>query len=132
MKRWHPIAAAGVAGLLLFAGWQAIRAQQPAETKPLPAKSDPNRFDFEVIESFDEKYEGDTPGYIGKYGGLEQKRPRVALHDPVYMGEEKVGSVTGVRWSRAFNSLEVEFTAEKDAEICVGDEVWLAMREKKK
>ena len=85
-----------------------------------------------MIEFFDEKYEGDTPGYIGKYGGLEQRRPRVALHDPVYMGEAKIGTVTGVKWSRAFGSLEVEFTAENNAEICVGDEVWLAMRSKNK
>ena len=78
-----------------------------------------------MIQSFDAKYEGDTPGHIGKSGGLGERRPRVALGDPVFRGEERVGTVTGLTWSRPFGSLEVEFDPVEKVRISVGDDVWL-------
>ena len=114
---------------LLLALWQvwAVKqqaaAQQPAAEK---VKVEPkDRFKFEVIQSFNARYLGDTPGHIGKSGGLGDQRPRVALGDAVFRGEERVGTVTGLTWSRASGSLEVEFDPAEKVRICVGDEVWL-------
>ena len=114
---------------LLLALWQVwtvkqqAAAQQPAAEKVKVDAKD--RFVFEVIQCFDEKYEGDTPGHIGKSGGLGERRPRVALGDAVYRGEERVGTVTGLTWSRPFGSLEVEFDPVEKVRISVGDEAWL-------
>jgi hypothetical protein len=99
--------------------------QQPANiAKPA---ADPNRFEFEVVQSFDAKYEGDTSGHVGKNGGLENRRPQVALGDAVYRGQDKIGVVTGLGWSRTHGSLEVEFDPIGEVRICVGDVVWLAL-----
>ena len=85
-------------------------------------------FSFEVIECFNAKYEGDTPGHIGRGGGLSL-RPHVALGDPVYhkIGDmnKAVGSVTGVVWERLRSSLTIEFRPHQDHRIAVGDEVWV-------
>lgn len=85
-------------------------------------------FSFEVIECFNAKYEGDTPGHIGRGGGLSL-RPHVALGDPVYhrIGDtnKAVGSVTGVVWERLRSSLTIEFRPHEDHRIAVGDEVWV-------
>ena len=117
-----------VVGLLL-AVWQAwsvkhqAAAQQPAAEKVKVEAKD--RFKFEVVQSFNARYAGDTPGHIGKSGGLGDQRPRVALGDAVFRGEERVGTVTGLTWSRASGSLEVEFDPAEKVRICVGDEAWL-------
>ncbi|MDX1948730.1 MAG: hypothetical protein SFU86_25300 [Pirellulaceae bacterium] len=128
MNRWQFACLFAVSLALVGWGWHLAGAQQPSAKPAKPA--DPDRFEFEVIESFDGKYDGDTPGHIGKYGGLDQRRPRVALHDPVYMGDNQIGIVTGVRWSRAYGSLEVEFTTDEKVRVCVGDLVWIAMHDK--
>jgi hypothetical protein len=119
----------GVA-LLFVMGWQAwmMGQQTPGEKgRGLVAKS--GRFEFEVIHSFNAKYEGDTPGHVGRSGGLGDQRPRTALGDAVYRGEEKVGVVTGLTWTRAQGSREVEFDPVTKARISVGDAVWLALGE---
>lgn len=86
------------------------------------------RFWFEVVESFNAKYEGDTPGHIGRGGGLTL-HPHVALGDAVHhrIGDEDraIGVVTGVTWDRLRGSLTVEFRPRDDHRIAVGDEVWL-------
>jgi hypothetical protein len=120
MKPWSWLAAA----ILLALG--ALGAAQQAAPKAAPGAGG-SRFNFEVIESFDAKYEGDTPGHIGKSGGLGERRPHVALGDPVFRGDEKIGIVTGLVWSRAQGSLQVEFDPVGDVRVCVGDEVWLAL-----
>jgi hypothetical protein len=102
-----------------------ISAQQPRVEKAQPAAS--NRFEFEVISSFDAKYEGDTPGHVGRSGGLENRKLQVALGDPVFRGEQQIGKITGLGWSRVHGSLEVEFDPVNAARICVGDVVWLAL-----
>ena len=102
---------------------QQAAAQQPAAEKVKVEAKD--RFKFEVIQSFNARYAGDTPGHIGKSGGLGDQRPRVALGDAVFRGEERVGTVTGLTWSRASGSLEVEFDPAEKVRICVGDEVCL-------
>jgi len=99
--------------------------QQPASIAK--SEADPNRFEFEVVQSFDAKYEGDTPGHVGRSGGLENRRPLVALGDGVFRGQQKVGVITGLGWSRSHGSLEVEFDPVGDVRICVGDVVWLAL-----
>lgn len=88
-----------------------------------------SRLSFEVIESFDAKYLGDTPGHMGRVGGLAARRPRVALGDPVYRGEEIVGTVTGLVWNRANGSLDIEFDPAALKTIVLGDTVWIALRE---
>lgn len=103
-----------------------LTAQPPAATK---LKAQPqavaDRFEFEVVQSFNAKYEGDTPGHMGRNGGLGDRRPRVALGDPVFRGEEQIGQITELGWSRVHGSLEVEFDPAPGARICVGDQVWL-------
>src|SRR6188768_1760393 len=125
MKQWPWLV---VVAVLLAIG--AIgTAQQPAPKAVKPA--DPSRFEFEVIESFDAKYEGDTPGHIGKSGGLAERRPHVALGDSVFRDAEKIGVVTGLTWSRLQGSLQVEFDPVAGARVSVGDQVWLTLTEKK-
>lgn len=85
-------------------------------------------FRFEVIESHDAKYLGDTPAHLGRNGGLTV-RPQVALGDPVYRktatGRRRIGHITRVVWNRVGGSLEVEFDPEPFQRIAVGDEVWI-------
>jgi hypothetical protein len=85
-------------------------------------------FFFEVIDSHDAKYPGDTPSHLGKDGGLSV-RPNVALRDPVYRTVNKattvIGRVTLVQWDRVSGSLTVEFDPEPLHRIAVGDEVWV-------
>jgi hypothetical protein len=118
-------------GLGVFAfGWHSLTSgQQPAPATARPV-ADSNRFEFEVVQSFDAKYEGDTPGHIGKSGGLADRRPHVALGDPVFRGQQKIGVITGLGWSRTHGSLEVEFDPVDQVRISVGDEVWLALQPK--
>jgi len=85
-------------------------------------------FFFEVIDSHDAKYPGDTPSHMGKDGGLTV-RPNVALGDPVYRTVNQVttviGKVTMVVWDRVSGSLTVEFDPQPLHRIAVGDEVWV-------
>ena len=90
-------------------------------------------FTFEVVESLDAAYLGDTPSHVGRDGGLEV-RPNVALGDPVYRTERdaaedpravRIGTVTRVVWERVSGSLTVEFDPEPLVRIAVGDEVWV-------
>lgn len=116
------------ASLSVLTGFLAtFAAAQDADPEAsLPLAPHGTHFRFEVIESHDSKYLGDTPSHMGKDGGLTVK-PRVALGDPVYrMDGEKttlVGRVTRVAWSRVSGSLEVEFHPEPFQRIAVGDEV---------
>lgn len=97
-------------------------------------KASANRFEFEVVESFDSKYAGDTAGHLGRGGGF-QGQIDIALGDPVYRKGERVGTVTRLAWDRTRGSLEVEFkpelrkakdgTAEVPIRIAVGDDVWI-------
>jgi hypothetical protein len=126
MSRRPSLLVATTSGLFFVLGWQLwISAQQPRVEKAQPAAS--NRFEFEVISSFDAKYEGDTPGHVGRSGGLENRKLQVALGDPVFRGEQQIGKITGLGWSRVHGSLEVEFDPVNNARICVGDVVWLAL-----
>jgi len=95
-------------------------------TLPLAAHGTP--FYFEVIDSHDAKYQGDTPAHLGKDGGLTV-RPNVALGDAVYRTVNKstviIGTVTLVLWDRVSGSLTVEFDPKPLHRIAVGDEVWI-------
>jgi len=91
------------------------------------------RFLFEVIESLDAAYLGDTPSHVGRDGGLEF-RPNVALGDPVYRVATEgsvearpvqIGRVTRVVWERVSRGLTVEFDPEPFVRIAVGDEVFV-------
>ncbi|HZN36702.1 MAG TPA: hypothetical protein VFB80_22890 [Pirellulaceae bacterium] len=114
-----------VAALLAPAlGWQVWLAGQQPAARTQPAS---NRFEFEVIQSYDARYQGDTPGHMGRSGGLENRKLQVALGDPVFRGEQQVGKVTGLGWSRPHGSLEVEFDPLPAVRVCVGDSVWIAL-----
>lgn len=113
--------------LVVTLGWRARSSGQQPEANAVRAMADPNKFEFEVVQSFDAKYDGDTPGHVGKSGGLANRRPQVALGDAVYRGQQKVGVTTSLGWSRSYGSLEVEFDPVADVRICVGDVVWLAL-----
>jgi hypothetical protein len=94
----------------------------------LPLAPHGTKFLFEVIESHDAVYLGDTPGHMGRDGGLKV-RPNVALGDGVYRTEGettiRVGSVTRAVWDRVSGGLTVEFDPEPLRRIAVGDEVWV-------
>lgn len=115
---------------LPIAGSVAPIAAEDAETR-LPRAPRGTPFTFEVIESLDAAYLGDTPSHVGRDGGLEY-RPNVALGDPVYraasrdeMPPERIGRVTRVVWERVSGSLTVEFDPEPFVRIAVGDEVFV-------
>lgn len=128
-------ARAVLAALCLLAGPVVLRALQEAAgdaegPAALQRQHPPHgtHFAFEVIESFNAKYEGDTPGHIGRGGGITL-HPHVALGDTVYhrIGEadQAIGVVTGATWDRLRGSLNIEFRPKNDHRIAVGDEVWV-------
>jgi hypothetical protein len=98
-------------------------------TTAVPAAKINGRFEFEVIESYDAKYLGDTPGHVGRHGELGDFRPQAALGDPIYRNEEKVGKVSALKWSQGHGSLEIEFDPEPLTRISVGDVVWIKLGE---
>lgn len=110
-------------GLALASIVFATTSQAAAD--PAAPKVTGSRFEFEVIESFDAKYLGDTPGHHGRNGGLGQTRPKVLLNDPVYRGETVVGHVTTVVWDRVNGGLNIEFDPAPLQQISVGDVVWI-------
>ena len=116
------------AAMVLAAGvvWHAVSQAQPAkpsdQLQPPAARA---KFAFDVVESFDAKYLGDTPGHTGRNGGLEGIRPNIALGDPVYRGDIQVGKITGLVWERIRGSLTVEFDPIPLARITVGDTLWI-------
>jgi len=109
-------------------------AVAPADDGAVPLERAPvgTPFVFEVVESIDASYLGDTPSHVGRSGGLEH-RPNVALGDPVYRvtgrGEERrsvrVGRISRVVWERVSGSLTVEVDPDPLVRIAVGDEVWI-------
>jgi hypothetical protein len=131
-----PLVAAGVLVVSLIAAEGPARARASGDTDaeaamPRPPHGTP--FHFEVIESHDARYLGDTPSHSGKDGGLTV-RPQVAIGDAVYRTENDgpriIGHVTRVAWSRVSGSLEVEFAPEPLERIAVGDEVWVDLNPK--
>ncbi len=112
----------GVVGatVLLPLGWATL-----GQTVPV-APVGPTRFEFLVVESFDARYLGDTPGHLGR-GASGRVAPRLALGDLVHRGTAKVGTVTSLVWNEARESLEVEFSPEPYLRISIGDPVWVAV-----
>ncbi len=94
----------------------------------LPLAPHGTKFLFEVIESHDAVYLGDTPGHMGRDGGLKV-RPNVALGDGVYRTEgdttTRVGTITRAVWDRVRGGLTVEVDPEPLRRIAVGDAVWV-------
>lgn len=120
--------------------WLALLIVLGAGIAPLLTAEEPatptnravdGRFHFDVVESFDAKYEGDTPGHLGRQGGLGDTAPLVALYDPVFYGDKKIGTITRAAWSRVTGSLEIEFDPEPQTRISVGEEVWIQIDGKK-
>jgi hypothetical protein len=122
MMRWRPKAAIlAIGGLAGYLAWVwSSSAQAPAT----PGNS--GRFEFLVVESFDARYLGDTPGHLGR-ASLGRNSPRVALGDPVYRGSTKVGKVTHLVWNEANESMEIEFDPEPKERIVLGEAVWVAL-----
>jgi hypothetical protein len=123
-------AALGAALALATAGQLAPRAQQP------PGQA-PTSFSFQVVQSFNARYLGDTPGHLGR-GSLEGRTPDVSLGDPVYRVGTKVGTVTGLTWDRNKESLEVEFDPDeietdpqgrpiRPVRIRIGQDLWIPL-----
>lgn len=110
----------------LTVGAVACLPKLTAAPEPAGPKVTATRFEFEVIESYDAKYLGDTPGHHGRNGGLSA-RPRVLLGDPVYRGETVVGHVTTVVWDRVNGGLNIEFDPAPLQQISVCDVVWIRL-----
>lgn len=124
------VAAVVMAGIALRApSSPAVAAQSRDAEASLPRAPHGTHFAFEVIDSRDAGYLGDTPSHRGKDGGL-RFRPNVALGDAVHRTEPEggarvVGRITAVHWERVSGGLEVEFHPEPFVRIAVGDEVWV-------
>ena len=108
---------------ILIGGWAswATRGQGVA-----PRAGGAGRFEFLVVESFDARYQGDTPGHMGR-AASGRVAPRLALGDPVLRGSARVGTVTHLEWNEARESLEVEFSPEPNVRIGIGDPVSVAI-----
>lgn len=122
------LAAIVICGVLPFAvklSAQSGKKIMEAPTANLVLAKPGTKFQFDVIEMFDAKYLGDSPGYLGRSGGLAGIRPHVALGDLVYRGDEKIGTVTNVTWSRTQDGMTVEFDPAPSMRITVGDSVWV-------
>jgi len=108
-------------------GWQVLSSGQ----QPPPGKSETSsttgRLEFDVVESYDAKYLGDTPGHLGRGSALGQSRLQAALFDPVYRGDQLVGRITYLKWNRPNGSLDVEFDPVDRARVFVGDRVWISL-----
>jgi hypothetical protein len=115
--------------IALAAAWYAAstEAQLPVVAETVAS----DKFPFVVVESFDAKYEGDTPGHLGRHGGLGDRVPRVALGDAVYRGDgdaaKVVGKVTNLKWTRGQGALDIEFDPTDLTRIEIGDTVWLKL-----
>ena len=117
------VAVVAMFGMLAWQTWSMGQQPQPKGA----GANEANRLEFEVVESFDAKYPGDTPGHKGRAGGLQIRRPHVALGDPIYRGDQRVGSVTGLTWNRTNGSLDIEFDPHHEVRVCVGDAVWMEL-----
>lgn len=120
----------GVVGLTLlvslgWASWASLGQTVPAPAVTPPPPGSP-RFEFLVVESFDARYLGDTPGHLGR-GASGRVAPHVALGDLVFRGTARAGTVTSLVWNEARESLEVEFSPEPYLRISIGDPVWVAI-----
>jgi hypothetical protein len=123
MQRWIYLVIT-VSGIGLWGVWLSqslVHGQPPAKGR----NQDGIRLTFEVVQSFDARYAGDTPGHMGRAGGLDNRQLKIALGDPVYRGQEKVGSVTELKWNRPNGSLDIEFDPQENVRVNVGDEVWM-------
>ena len=98
---------------LATTGWPARTGSARAidAEAALPAAAHGTPFHFEVIESNDAKYLGDTPAHRGKDGGLAV-RPQVALGDAVYRkvggAQVTIGRITRIEWNRVSGSLDLK------------------------
>ncbi|MGB8853980.1 MAG: hypothetical protein WCC69_10490 [Pirellulales bacterium] len=117
-------------GVTAVVAWVMAADPEPRRGPAAAERQHGTRFQFEVVESFDAKYAGDSPGHIGRGGGLFG-RPEVAIGDAVYHvapdSPQAIGVVTGATWDRLRGSLTVEFRPTRDSRIAVGDQVWLEM-----
>lgn len=128
MKRFVTVALAAMALLGPFPSASGGVARADDAQARLPLAPQGTKFEFEVIESHDAAYLGDTPGHMGRDGGL-RFRPNVALGDGVYrtVGEKtlRVGTITRVLWDRVSGGLTVEFDPVPLVRVAVGEEVWI-------
>jgi len=126
----YAIAAAGTLGLciMLFGMHGSADDFYDATAPQRQHAQHGTHYWVEVVESFNAKYEGDSPGHIGRGGGIEL-HPHVALGDPVYhrigKEDEAIGVIAGVTWDRLKGSLTFEFHPKKEHRIAVGDLVWI-------
>lgn len=119
-----------LAALVGFLGVRSLEAPgqpQGGNSDEVEPRVTADRFEFIVIQSRDALYLGDTVSHWGRYGGLGDRRPNVALQDFVYRGTTKVGTITALEWERDKGSLAVEFDPEPFQRIAVGDLVWIRL-----
>lgn len=124
-----------ICGLILtLAVWEVAtmaQTQSPPPSEPVAKSLDPSHLEFEIVESNDAQYLGDSPAHTGRRGGLTFQ-PHIALGDPVYRGNVKIGRVSGVTWDRARGGLTIELNPHPLLRIAVGDVAWVDVTEKNK
>jgi len=125
-----------ICGLILtLVVWEVATLAQPQNNLPLAEpqakNADPAHLEFEIVESIDAEYLGDTPAHTGRRGGLTFQ-PHIALGDPVFRGDKKIGRVSSVTWDRARGGLTIELSPHPLMRIAVGDVAWVDVTEKNK
>ena len=123
MQFQKPLGLILVVGLLAWCG-SGVSGPTAQEAQQADQKKDDEKFVFEVTESFDAQYLGDTPGHMGRHS-LSRRRPNIALGDPVFRNSEQIGTITELKWNRTTDSLEVEFDPLPNLRIFVGESVWV-------
>lgn len=82
-----------------------------------------NHFHFDVTKAF---YFDGKPRYGGKHGGV-CFRPNVELGDKVFRisnnNKKEIGTVMEILWDQVRERLEIEFCANENTRIFVGEEV---------
>ena len=113
---------------LAFAGASHFVAVTAAQLPARPvARYVEGRFEMQVVESYDAQFEGDEPGHICRFGGLHDLVPKAALGDAIYCGDQKVGVVSGLKWSQAHGSLEIDFDPLPGVRVAIGETVWVKL-----
>ena len=111
----------------MYFAWQFDLGEADGRRGTEAAERTRSRFEFEIIESFDGKYLGDTPGPRPQRRARGDPAQRGPGRPGLPRGDPRVGTVTSVVWSRAKGSLDVEFDPEPLLRISVGEVVWIAI-----
>lgn len=100
-----------------------VAAQSPAEPLRPTAATPRDQSRLEVIEIFDAKYAGDTPGCVAVQKVTSP--PRISLGDAVHRDGVTVGHLTAAAWNDETHVLRIEFDPSTGARTRISDVITL-------